>query len=139
MDTNEPDPLVELLHAPGDFHWRRWLLHPIMTHRIIDALRHVRDAGPVIRSFADRDTERVWRRESVPRLDTRIHRAANRKLRMLDAAVTLDALRVPPGNRLEALKGDRKGRHSIRVNDQWRITFRWTDAGPEDVLIEDYH
>lgn len=48
-------------------------------------------------------------------------------------------LRVPPGNRLEALKGDRKGRHSIRVNDQWRITFRWTDVGPEDVLIEDYH
>lgn len=93
----------------------------------------------MIRSFADRDTERVWRREGVPRLDPRIHRTANRKLHMLDAARTLDALRVPPGNRLEALKGDRKGRHSIRINVQWRITFRWTDAGPDDVLIQDYH
>ena len=92
----------------------------------------------MIRSFADRDTERVWLREAVPRLDQRIHRAANRKLHMLDAARTLAALKVPPGNRLEALKGDRKGRHSIRVNDQWRITFHWTDGGPEDVLIEDY-
>ncbi|MCO5309861.1 MAG: type II toxin-antitoxin system RelE/ParE family toxin [Austwickia sp.] len=92
----------------------------------------------MIRSFADRDTERVWLREAVPRLDQRIHRAANRKLHMLDAARTLAALKVPPGNRLEALKGDRKGRHSIRVNDQCRITFHWTDGGPEDVLIEDY-
>lgn len=93
----------------------------------------------MIRSFADRDTERVWLRESVPRLDPRIHRVANRKLHMLDAATALDSLRVPPGNRLEALKGDRKGRQSIRINDQWRITFLWTDGGPEDVLIEDYH
>lgn len=93
----------------------------------------------MIRSFADRDTERVWLREAVPRLDPRIHRTANRKLHILDAAPTLDALRVPPGNRLEALKGDRKGRHSIRINDQWRITFRWTSVGPEDVRIEDYH
>lgn len=93
----------------------------------------------MIRSFANRDTERVWLREAVPRLDPRIHNVANRKLHHLDAARTLDALRVPPGNRLEALKGDRKGRHSIRINDQWRVTFRWTDAGPEDVLIEDYH
>jgi len=58
---------------------------------------------------------------------------------LLDAALTLDALRVPPGNRLEALKGDRSGQHSIRVNDQWRICFRWTDAGVEDVQIVDYH
>lgn len=93
----------------------------------------------MIHSFADRDTERVWLREAVPRLDPRIHKGANRKLHMLDAAPTLDALRVPPGNRLEALQGDRVGRHSIRVNDQWRITFRWTGAGAEDVLIEDYH
>lgn len=93
----------------------------------------------MIRSFADRDTERVWRRESAKRLDPRIHKAANRKLHLLDAAPSLDALRVPPGNRLEALKGDRAGQHSIRVNDQWRICFRWTDAGPEDVEIVDYH
>lgn len=58
---------------------------------------------------------------------------------MLDAATTLNALRVPPGNRLEALKGDRVGQHSIRINDQWRICFVWTDAGPANVTIEDYH
>lgn len=64
---------------------------------------------------------------------------ALRKLVILDAAVALDELRVPPGNRLEALKGNRVGQHSIRVNDQWRICFTWTDSGPEDVQIVDYH
>lgn len=93
----------------------------------------------MIRSFGDRDTERVWLREAAPKLDPRIHKAANRKLHMLDAATTLNALRVPPGNCLEALKGDRAGQHSIRINDQWRICFVWTDAGPESVIIEDYH
>ena len=58
---------------------------------------------------------------------------------ILDAAVDLDDLRIPPGNRLEALKGDRRGQHSIRINDQWRICFTWTDTGPEDVQIVDYH
>jgi proteic killer suppression protein len=62
-----------------------------------------------------------------------------RKLAILDAAVILDNLRVPPGNRLEALKGDREGQHSIRINDQWRICFIWTDTGPQDVEIVDYH
>lgn len=66
-------------------------------------------------------------------------RAAQRKLAMLDAAVRLENLAVPPGNRLEALAGDRKGQHSIRINDQWRICFRWTDVGPEDVEVVDYH
>lgn len=93
----------------------------------------------MIRSFGDRDTELVWLRESARRIDPRIHKAANRKLRQLDAATSLNSLRVPPGNRLEALKGDRKGQHSIRVNDQWRICFVWTDAGTENVIIEDYH
>ncbi|WP_143341228.1 type II toxin-antitoxin system RelE/ParE family toxin [Corynebacterium urinipleomorphum] len=65
--------------------------------------------------------------------------ASCKKLHQLDAAVSLDSLGVPPGNRLEALKRDRKGTFSIRVNDQWRITFRWTSAGPEQVTIEDYH
>jgi proteic killer suppression protein len=92
----------------------------------------------VIRSFADRDTERVWRREPAKGLDPRIHKTANRKLHLLDAATSLDALRVPPGNRLEPLKGDRAGQHSIRVNDQRQICFRWTDAGPENVEIVDY-
>ena len=71
--------------------------------------------------------------------DPRIERAALRKLVMLDAAETLDDLRVPPGNRLEALRGDRAGQHSIRINQQWRICFHWTVAGPADVEIVDYH
>lgn len=78
-------------------------------------------------------------REPAPRIDPRIHKSANRELHLLDAAVSFNSLRVPPGNRLEALKGDRKGQHSIRVNDQWRICFVWTEAGPENVIIEDYH
>jgi proteic killer suppression protein len=93
----------------------------------------------VIRSFADRETERLWRRERVRSLDSRVFRTALRKLAILDAAVTLDDLRVPPGNRLEALKGDRRGQHSIRIKDQWWICFTWTDTGPEDVEIVDYH
>ena len=84
-------------------------------------------------------TERLWRRERVPSIDPRSHSVALRKLRQVGSAESLDDLRVPPGNRLEALKGDRAGQHSIRVNDQWRICFRWTDAGPEEVEIVDYH
>lgn len=68
-----------------------------------------------------------------------ILRSAERRLRAVDAAVVLDDLRSPPGNRLEALTGDRAGQHSIRINDQWRICFRWTEAGAEDVEIVDYH
>lgn len=68
-----------------------------------------------------------------------ILRSAERRLRAVDAAVVLDDLRSPPGNRLEALAGDRAGQHSIRINDQWRICFRWTEAGAEDVEIVDYH
>jgi proteic killer suppression protein len=93
----------------------------------------------VLRSFADKDTERVWRRERSKRLDQNIQSAALRKLLILDAAEILDDLKVPPGNRLEKLYGDRAGQHSIRINQQWRICFRWTTAGPEDVEIVDYH
>jgi proteic killer suppression protein len=93
----------------------------------------------VIRSFGDRETERLWHRDRVRSLDPRLLRTALRKLAILDAAVDLDDLRVPPGNRLEALRGDRKGQHSIRINDQWRVCFTWTDTGPEDVEIVDYH
>ena len=89
----------------------------------------------MIQSFGNRETELVFLREPVPKLDPRIHKSANKKLHQLDAAVSLDSLRVPPGNRLEALKGDRKGTFSIRVNDQWRITFRWKGAGPEHVTM----
>ncbi|KAA1431106.1 type II toxin-antitoxin system RelE/ParE family toxin [Mycolicibacter arupensis] len=93
----------------------------------------------MIRSFGSKDTERLWRRERVRSLDPQIQRAALRKLRQVGSAVTLDDLRLPPGNRLERLKGDRSGQHSIRINDQWRICFTWTDAGPEEVEIVDYH
>jgi proteic killer suppression protein len=93
----------------------------------------------VIRSFGDATTERVWSRQFVKAFDRNLQRAALRKLTMLDAADILDDLRVPPGNKLEAPKGDRKGQHSIRVNYQWRICFRWTMAGPAHVQIVDYH
>ena len=92
-----------------------------------------------MRSFADKDTERVWRRERGRRLDPTTQRAGLRKLLILDAAETLDDVRIPPGNRLEKLRGDREGQHSIRINQQWRICFSWSDAGPEDVEIVDYH
>jgi len=95
--------------------------------------------GVVIRSFRDATTERLWSRQRVKGLDPRIQRVALRKLAMLDAAELLEDLRVPPGNRLEALKGDRNGQHSIRVNDQWRICFRWKDADAYEVEIVDYH
>jgi toxin HigB-1 len=93
----------------------------------------------VIRSFGNAATERLWSRQRVKRFDARIERVALRKLVLLDAAEVLDDLRIPPGNRLEALKGDRIGQHSIRINQQWRICFVWTAAGPEDVEIVDYH
>ena len=93
----------------------------------------------MIRSFGSKETERLWHRERVPSVDPRILRVALRKLRQVGSAMLLDDLRSPPGNRLEALKGGRAGQYSIRINDQWRICFRWTDAGPEEVEIVDYH
>ena len=93
----------------------------------------------MIQSFADADAERVWQRQHVRRFGADLQRIANRKMLMLDAAETLRDLRVPPGNRLEILRGDRAGQHSIRINDQWRICFIWTPAGPENVEITDYH
>jgi proteic killer suppression protein len=93
----------------------------------------------VLQSFSDKNTERVWRRELVRAFDQATQSAALRKLLILDAAEALSDLRVPPGNRLEKLHGDRANSYSIRVNDQWRICFRWTNTGPEDVEIVDYH
>ena len=93
----------------------------------------------VLRSFKDKETEKIWRRQGSRRLDLPTQRAALRKLLILDAAEQLGDLRVPPGNRLEKLRGDRANTHSIRINDQWLICFRWTAAGPEDVDIVDYH
>jgi proteic killer suppression protein len=93
----------------------------------------------MIKSFRDRDTERLFNRHPVKKLGADVQRSALRKLRMLDAATVLEDLRVPPGNRLERLKGDREGQHSIRINRQWRICFRWRSGDAYDVEIVDYH
>jgi proteic killer suppression protein len=92
----------------------------------------------VIKSFRDRETEQLFRREPVARLRA-IERAARRRLEAVNAAKRLVDLRVPPGNRLEALHGNRRGQHSIRVNDQWRVCFVWRDGDAYDVEIVDYH
>lgn len=94
----------------------------------------------MIRSFKGKLAEPILQGRVVPKgFPTNLARIARRKLIMVDSAEVLQALSSPPGNRLEALKGDLAGKHSIRINDQWRIVFRWTDAGPEDVEIIDYH
>jgi toxin HigB-1 len=93
----------------------------------------------VIQSFADAETEKLYRGLVPRRLPQTLQSVMHRKLVMVNAAAKLEDLCVPPGNRLEALKGDRKGQHSIRVNQQWRICFRWTESGPADVEIVDYH
>ena len=93
----------------------------------------------MLQSFRDKTTELVWRRQRVRALDAPTQRAALGKLAMLDAADVIGDLRIPPGNRLEKLQGDRAGQYSVRVNQQWRICFVWTTAGPTDVEIVDYH
>lgn len=93
----------------------------------------------MIRDFQDAEAERIWRGEASRKLPADIQSTARRKLRMLDNAATLDDLRVPPANRLEALKGRRLGQHSIRINRQWRICFVWTKGHAEQVEIIDYH
>ncbi|WP_277970681.1 type II toxin-antitoxin system RelE/ParE family toxin [Sphingomonas echinoides] len=93
----------------------------------------------MIRTFADRETERVWNGAQSRRFPHDIQNVARRKLRQVDSADRLDDLRSPSGNRLEQLKGCTPLRYSIRINDQWRITFGWSDGGADDVRIEDYH
>lgn len=93
----------------------------------------------MIQSFADGETELIWAGRSSRRLPADIQSVGLRKLRLLHAARVIGDLRVPPGNRLEALKGDRAGRWSIRINDQWRICFVWDEGGPRNVEIVDYH
>ena len=107
-----------------------------ITLAVITAMRY---GCAVIRRFRDRDAERLFERRPVRRWSPELQKVALRKLRMLDAAESLDDLRVPPGNRLERLRGDRARQHSIRINDQWRICFRWRSGDAYDVEVEDYH
>jgi proteic killer suppression protein len=93
----------------------------------------------MIRGFRDTETERLFRRERRSKLARPLQRAALRKLLLRDAAESLDDLRVPPGNRLEKLAGDRKGQYSIRINDQYRVCFRWEGSDAYDVEVVDYH
>jgi proteic killer suppression protein len=93
----------------------------------------------MIRGFADKNTEQLFARERAKKFARQLQRAALRKLALLDAAESLEDLRVPPGNRLEKLAGDREGQHSIRINDQWRLCFRWSEGDAHDVEITDYH
>lgn len=92
----------------------------------------------MIKTFRNKDTERLHARERVPRFRA-IERIAQRKLRQLDSSVILSDMNSPPGNRLEALKGSRQGQHSVRINDQWRLCFRWESGDAYDVEIVDYH
>jgi len=93
----------------------------------------------VLRSFGDKETEKIWQGDRSKRLPGNIQQVARRKLRMLNNARNLQDLRVPPANRLEALRGKRAGQHSIRINDQWRICFKWKDGDASNVSILDYH
>jgi len=93
----------------------------------------------MIKSFKDKETEKVFNRNYSKKLPEMIQQRALRKLRMIDAATEINDLRVPPGNRLEALGGGREGQHSIRINNQWRICFTWSQGDAYDVEIVDYH
>jgi len=93
----------------------------------------------MIKSFTDRETEKVWNGEFSSKLPNEIQSVARRKLRMLNNSQSINDLRIPPANRLEKLKGDLIGFHSIRINKQWRIIFRWINKNAEQVKIEDYH
>ena len=93
----------------------------------------------MIRGFSSAETELIWSGHRSRKLPPDIQSVALRKLRLLNQAQVLQDLRVPPGNRLESLRGNRSGQHSIRINDQWRICFTWQDGGPSNVEIVDYH
>ncbi len=93
----------------------------------------------MIRSFGSKDTERIWHEQYVKGVDRTVQRATLRKLELIHAAKVVEDLRIPPGNRLERLVGDRRGEHSIRVNAQWRLCFVWRDGGVDNVELVDYH
>ncbi len=93
----------------------------------------------MIKSFRSRETEKLFLRQRLSRFPVKVHRIALRKLLLIDAAERLEDLRIPPGNRLEKLTGNRQRQHSIRINDQWRICFRWSEGDAYEVEIADYH
>ena len=93
----------------------------------------------MIRSFRDKDTEAIWHRRYVKKLGPELSRLTYKKLVLVNAAEIISDLRVPPGNRLEKLSGDRSGQYRVRVNDQWRICFNWSSAGAGNVELVDYH
>ena len=93
----------------------------------------------MILSFADKDTKKVWNGEFSTKLPNEIQKVARRKLRMINNSQNINDLRIPPANKLEKLKGDLIGFYSVRINKQWRITFKWTKQNAEQVKIEDYH
>lgn len=93
----------------------------------------------MIKDFADKETEQLWQRRPVRSMSTGLQRQARRKLNMIHAAENLQDLRSSPGNRLEALSGDRKGQHSVRINNQFRMCFRWQDGDAYEVEVTDYH
>ena len=93
----------------------------------------------VIRSFSDGDTQKIWEMLCPKGISKELAKAARRKMQILDAAENINDLRVPPGNRLEKLQPPREGQHSIRVNDQYRICFKWSNGGADDVELVDYH
>jgi proteic killer suppression protein len=111
---------------------KHWLSEPI------DRFRYAKQNQLMIHSFSDKDTEALFHSVSVARFK-KVERVARRKLLQLHAVSELATLRIPPGNQLEALKGDRRGQHSIRINAQWRICFVWREEGAHEVEIVDYH
>ena len=120
--------LVETL-ASNAYHWKQRLT--LITSSVIIFV--------MIKTFADKETEKLFRRTFSKKLPQNIQFAARMKLEILDAAEVLQDLRVPPGNRLERLSGDREGQYSIRINDQWRICFEWINNKARNVEIVDYH
>jgi len=130
--TSEPWPVRNHLA------FRAEAAEALITLDVINGRRYDDSTG-MIKGFRDRDTERVFRREKSRRWAPTVQRMAQRRLLILDAAESLNELRVPPGNRLEKLSRDRRGQYSIRINDRWRICFRWTEGDAFEVEITDYH
>ncbi len=139
LDKSTPKQLTGEVRRPdGIANWRDTRLNVVrkefcLTHNV---MRHI---FYMIKSFRCKETERIFQREYSRRLPTDIQKTAFRKLRMLNRSSSVEDLRVPPGNRLEALSGRREGQHSIRINEQWRICFVWRNGGAHDVEIVDYH